>query len=123
MKQEDINALGDAGKALWGDIAEGRPLSAAHKYLLLNICRIADRLNELDDELAGRDLVVVNHQGTEMPNPLLTEHRMQLATMSQLMHRLGVGELPKAKQKNTVKDQMAAKRAERQQRNGTDGTG
>lgn len=114
-----MDSLGEAGTELWNDVCGERKLSSAHQQLLLNICRIADRLNALDDELAGRPLVVENHQGTEMPNPLLTEHRMQLATMSQLMHRLGIGELPKAKQKNTVKDQMAAKRAERQGRSGT----
>lgn len=114
MQHEDIEGLAEAGITLWNDVAGGRTLSAAHQQLLLNICRIADRLNALDDELSGRDLVVVNHQGTEMPNPLLTEHRMQLATMSQLMHRLGIGELPKAKKSSSVKDQMAEKRAERE---------
>jgi eukaryotic-like serine/threonine-protein kinase len=59
--------LGEAGTDLWNDVANGRRLSAAHKSLLLNICRIADRLDELADELAGRPLVVTNHQGTETP--------------------------------------------------------
>lgn len=108
--------LSEAGVELWNDIANGRRLSAAHRSLLLNICRVADRLDELAEELAGRELVVTNHQGTETPNPLLTEHRMQLATMSQLMTRLGIGELPKAAKQSSVKDQMAQKREERAKR-------
>ena len=108
--------LGEAGTELWNDVTAGRRLTAANKALLLNICRIADRLDELADELAGRDLVVVNHQGTETPNPLLTEHRMQLSTMSQLMQRMGIGELPKVSTKASVRDQMAEKRAERERK-------
>jgi hypothetical protein len=101
---------------LWDALNSGRELAPPHQILVLNICRIADRLDDLAEELAGRPLVVINHQGTETPNPLLTEHRMQLATMSQLLTRMGFKELPKAGEKVSVADRMAEQRAKREAR-------
>lgn len=85
----------------------------ANRVLLLNMCRIADRLDELARELSVSPLVVSNNLGSETPNPLLTEHRMQLATLSQLMQRLGIAEVVKVGVQSSVRDQMAVKRAER----------
>lgn len=109
--------LSESGRELWADVADGRKLSVAHQTLLLNVCRIADRLDELADELAGRPLVVVDAKGTETPNPLLTEHRMQFQALSQIMQRLGVKELPSAGAgQKSLKDQLAERRAQRAQR-------
>lgn len=110
--------LSENAVALWDSLHQGRELALPYQILVLNICRISDRLDDLATELNGRPLVVVNAQGTETPNPLLTEHRMQLATMSQLLTRMGFKELPKEVSKKTVKDQMAEQRAKRESRKG-----
>jgi hypothetical protein len=108
--------LGKAGSKLWGAVAGGRELSAAHRALLLNACRIADRLDEIDEEIPRAGLTVVNHQGTECVNPLIPEQRQQLSQLSAVLTRMGFKELPKDAPKRTVKDQMAEQRAKRAQR-------
>lgn len=115
----DPQGLKDSGQALWDEIAKGKSLSAAHKALLLNICRIADRLDDIAEELEESPLTVTLYDKrgepvNEVAQPLLGEHRQQLATMSQLMSRLGIGELPKAKTgEKTIRDQLAEQRAKR----------
>lgn len=107
--------LKTAGNALWCGISAGRTLSAAHLILLHNICRLADRCDDLTDEIGGR-LTTENRRGDEIINPLISEHRQQLATMNQLLSRMGLVDLPKGKSaaKASVKDQLAAKREARQ---------
>ena len=105
--------LGVSGAELWNEVSGSRRLSAANRVLLLNMCRIADRLDELTRELSLSPLVVSNNLGSETPNPLLTEHRMQVSTLSQLMQRLGIAEVAKVGAKVSVRDQMAEKRAQR----------
>lgn len=111
--------LAETGTQLWEDVTAGRKLSAPHATLLLNICRIADRLDDLVDEIDGR-LTTTNEQGTENINPLISEHRQQLATMSMLMQRLGIGELPKGNAgAKTLRDQIAEQRKKREAKEST----
>lgn len=108
------DGLGQAGQALWDEVTKGRELSTPHKTLLLNGCRIADRLDEIDNEIPRAGLTVVNHQGTESVNPLIPEQRQQLAQLSAILQRMGYKELPREASKKTVKDQMAEQRAKRE---------
>ena len=111
--------LQESGMELWRDIVGDRKLSAAHRALLLNICRIADRLDAIAEELEESPLTVTLYDKrgepvNEVAQPLLGEHRQQLATMSQLMSRLGIGELPKVKTgEKSIRDQLAERRAQR----------
>lgn len=109
--------LGASGEALWVETTKARTIGAAHKTVLLNACRIADRLDDLVVEINGR-LTTTNHQGTEVINPLISEHRQQFATLSMILSRLGVGELPAAASGDkpwaqVVADEVAKKRAEK----------
>lgn len=110
------DGLGEAGQALWDEVAIGRPLSVAHKTLLLNACRIADRLDEIDNEIPRAGLTVVNHQGTESINPLISEQRQQLAQLSAILTRMGFKELPKPTEQVSVADRMAEQRKKRAKR-------
>lgn len=113
-----MDGLGTAGKALWDEVTDGRTLSTAHKTLLVNACRIADRLDEIDNEIPRAGLTVINHQGTTSVNPLICEQRQQLAQLSAVLTRMGFKELPRESSKKTVKDQMAEQRAKRESRKG-----
>lgn len=114
MNQFEVpDDLKTAGNDLWCGVSAGRTLNAANMVLLHNACRIADRLDALSAEIGGR-LTSENSLGTEVINPLISEHRQQFAALNTILARMGVGELAKAsKQTATVDDQMAAKRAER----------
>lgn len=112
------DGLGEAGKNLWDDVSKGRELSTAHKALLLNACRVADRLDEIERELPTGILTVENHLGTVSVHPLIPEQRQQLAQLSAILTRLGYKELPRETSKKTVKDQMAEQRAKREAKKG-----
>ncbi|UEM46288.1 terminase small subunit [Mycobacterium phage Enceladus] len=101
-----------AGKELWESVASERELDAPSRVLLLNACRIADRLDQLDQEIDGR-LLSYNQRGDEVINPLISEHRQQYTTLANILGKMGLGELPKAKQENSRWDELAKKRAER----------
>ncbi|UVK63386.1 terminase small subunit [Mycobacterium phage Aegeus] len=106
--------LGESGRDLWAGVAAGRPMNAASRALLLNACRIADRLDDLVERIGDR-LTVINHQGTETINPLIAEHRMQYGALAQVLAKMGLAELPKPKAPGkSARDELAAKRAARQ---------
>lgn len=103
--------LGESGRDLWAGVANGRGMTAASRALLLNACRMADRLDDLVEKIGDR-LTVINHQGTETINPLIAEHRMQYTALAQVLAKMGVAELPKPKSdKKSSRDELAAKRA------------
>lgn len=109
------SGLGEAGEDLWASITKDRDLDAASKVLLLNACRIADRLDDLDSEIDGR-LTSYNQRGDEVINPLISEHRQQYSTLATILSKMGLGELPKPKQADSRWDELAKKRAERAER-------
>ena len=106
-------ALLEAGRGLWVSISGERELDAASRVLLLNACRIADRLDALDSEIDGR-LTSENHRGDTIINPLISEHRQQYATLAGILSKMGLGELPKPSSGSSKWDELAAKRAARE---------
>src|SRR5699024_7507635 len=88
--------LSERGKRLWADLTKGRELDAAQSALLLNMCRLADRLDDLSGAV-GDELTVVNDKGDTVANPILTEHRQQLLAFLQVAKTLGVEKLPAVK--------------------------
>ncbi len=105
--------LGLAGIDLWISVSGDRVLDAASKVLLVNACRIADRLDALDSEIDGR-LLSFNQRGDEVINPLISEHRQQYATLAGILARMGLGELPRPSTGDSKWDELARKRAERE---------
>jgi hypothetical protein len=101
-----------AGQELWSAITSDRELDAASKALLLNACRIVDRLDQLDKEIDGR-LLSFNQRGDEVINPLISEHRQQFNTLAGIFSKMGLGELPKPKTGESKFDELAKKRADR----------
>ncbi len=107
------DGLGLAGIDLWLSVSSGRQLDAASRVLLLNACRIADRLDALDSEIDGR-LLSFNQRGDEVINPLISEHRQQYATLAGILSRMGLGELPRPSTGDSKWDELAKRRAERE---------
>lgn len=95
---DQISDLGVSGRDLWDGVRLVREVPKHMEPLLLNACRIVDRLDEMADRLAVDPLTVklYDKQGqeiNEVANPLLIEHRQQTATLSQIMARLGLEKL------------------------------
>ena len=87
-------------------------MDAASKVLLINACRIADRLDDLDHEIDGR-LLSFNSRGDEIINPLISEYRQQYTTLANILGKMGLGELPKPQQEASRWDELAKKREAR----------
>jgi hypothetical protein len=62
----------------------------------------------------GGRLTTINSQGTETINPVLSELRMVTSALSQVLAKLGVGELPRVRAgEKSIRDQLAERRAKR----------
>lgn len=60
--------LGASGQRLWAEMTDGATLPPLQAVLLLDACRIADRLDKLDAQLRGEDWrkFEVDDGGTEV---------------------------------------------------------
>ncbi|WPH57623.1 hypothetical protein [Mycobacterium phage WXIN] len=113
----DLTAdLSERGKELYDSIIKDRELNAAQKIMALNAARMADTLDRIENELAAYpNLTVINSQGTETINPLISEARMLTGALSQILAKMGVAALPDAEsQERSAIDDLAGRRAERQ---------
>lgn len=105
--------LGPSGRELFEALVEGREVSAAHRALVLNAARLADKADELTEGVTS--LTVVNSQGTETVHPLISELRMVTTALAGVLAKLGVGELPKVRSGDkSIRDQLAERRAQRE---------
>ncbi len=102
--------LGVSGSALWAAIHGSRDVRPEHKVLVLNACRIADRLDELSGNVP---LTVLNAKGDEVANPVFTEHRMQLQTLKTIMSALGIDRLSVSDSGPSLEDALAKAREAR----------
>lgn len=112
-----VDSLGGAGSALWEAIHASRDVTSSHSPLVLNACRIADNLERIADELAKSGLISMNARGDEVANPLLVEHRMQLATLRQVLGALGVEKMDEQDDDGpSFEDRLAEQRLKREAR-------
>lgn len=110
------DGLGEGGRRLWAGLTDGRVIDAAAESLVLNACRIADRLDELTEAIGGV-LTVTNDRGDEVANPLITEHRQQLQVLRAVLASLGVGRLPAGTTRGkSLQEQLAEARQKRNSR-------
>lgn len=99
MSFED--ALGRSGRELWDAVHDSRDVQPHFKALLLNACRIADRLDEISAELETQPLTVTlyDRKGeaiNEVAQPLLGEHRQQALALRQILASMGIDKLEKS---------------------------
>lgn len=80
--------LKTAGRGLWKAVHEGYELGDHERLLLVEACRVADRLDRLAEEGDGAPLTVTNFKGDPVANPLLSEARQQAIVFSRLIASL-----------------------------------
>lgn len=106
----NVPELGDAGTRLWNGIAETRSIDATTYALVLNACRIVDRLDEMQEYIADSPLVMENDKGDNIANPLIIEHRQQSMALRNLLAALGIGKLSEVMEdeEGSMMDQIQA---------------
>ena len=85
------NGLKSRGNALWRTIMQNYALDEGEKQLLHELCRVVDRLDQLENQLAEDGLMVTGTRG-QLPkaHPLLLEQREAQKTMSRLVAELAL---------------------------------
>ena len=86
--------LGSSGKKLWRSIVDHFEIEEHEALLLLEACRVADRLDALAVAQRGQPLTTTNAKGDEVASPYLVESRLQAIVLSRLIAslRLPTGE-------------------------------
>lgn len=82
--------LGRSGRALWRDVNAEFGLSPHESAILVQVCRVVDRLDAIEAELAGEPLTVKGSTGQPRAHPLLAEQRMQCRVLESLSRALSI---------------------------------
>lgn len=108
---ESPEGLRAAGRRLWSGIDGSRVIDDTNYAQVLNACRIADRLDDIALELSLSPLTCENAKGDIVAQPLIVEHRMQAATLKQILAGLGFTNMQAAKRdKMSLQEKIAAAR-------------
>ena len=65
-------------------------LAPHERAILMQCCRVADRLDQIEADLAGADLVVSGSTGQPRSHPLLAEWRAQARVLESLSRALSI---------------------------------
>jgi hypothetical protein len=84
------SGLGKAGKALWHDVNAQFGLAPHESAILVQVCRVADRLDVIEAQLAGAPLTVPGSTGQPKAHPLLAEWRAQARVLESLSRALSI---------------------------------
>lgn len=77
-----------SGKRLWRSVAEGFDLETHEELVLLQACRVADRLDDLAD--ADVPLTTSNARGDQVTHPVIVEARQQSLALARLLTSLRI---------------------------------
>ncbi len=88
------DGLKDAGRRLWVSVLSGWEIDAWEQLLLLQACRVADRLDELAEIASTATAIVTSSKGDATPHPAIVEARQQSIVLTRLLAsmRLPVGD-------------------------------
>lgn len=84
------SGLGKAGRALWREINAEFGLAAHEQAILVQCCRVVDRLDAIERELQGATLTVEGSTGQPKAHPLLAEWRAQARVLEALSRALSI---------------------------------
>jgi hypothetical protein len=84
------SGLGKAGRALWREINAEFGLAAHESAILVQCCRVLDRLDAIEAELSGVALTVTGSTGQPKAHPLLAEWRAQARVLESLSRALSI---------------------------------
>ena len=84
-----------AGRRLWKTVvsdadSQDIDLDSRENAWLEDACRLADRLEQLEAELASSTLMVTGYQGQPVINPIVPEIRQTRALRAQMLARIVV---------------------------------
>jgi hypothetical protein len=83
--------LGPSGRALWRDINREYGLAPHEAAILVQCCRVVDRLDVIEAELGGAGaLVVAGSTGQPKAHPMLAEWRAQARVLESLSRALSI---------------------------------
>lgn len=82
--------LRSKGKRLWSEVTEGYKLRHDELDILEDVCREADLIDKIEQELASADLMTTGSMGQQVVNPLIAEARQHRATKMSLWKRLAL---------------------------------
>jgi hypothetical protein len=84
------SGLGRSGRALWRDLQAEFGFAAHELAILMQVCRIVDRLDAIEAELSGATLTVEGSTGQPKAHPLLAEWRAQARVLESLSRALSI---------------------------------
>lgn len=84
------SGLGASGRALWREINRDYGLAAHEAAVLVQCCRVVDRLDQIEAELSGVPLTVEGSTGQPKAHPLLQEQRAQMRVLESLSRALSI---------------------------------
>jgi hypothetical protein len=90
MSRRAPPGLGTSGRALWRDINAQFGLAPHESAILVQCCRCADRLDQIEAELSGAALTVEGSTGQPRAHPLLAEWRMHARVLESLSRALSI---------------------------------
>jgi hypothetical protein len=82
--------LGKAGRALWREVNREFGLAPHESAILIQVCRVIDRLDAIELELSGASLTVEGSTGQPRAHPLLAEWRHQARVLESLSRALSI---------------------------------
>lgn len=77
--------LGKAGRALWRQITATYDLDAAERPLVEQACQLADRVAELEDQIATDGLMVAGSTGQPRLHPAVAEARQTRVALARCL--------------------------------------
>lgn len=105
--------LGDKGRALWQQIIDGYSLRPDEVRMLEDVCREADLIERLEEQLRGSSLMVTGSQGQLVASPLVSELRQHRATLTQMLKALKLPDTDATAQRKAELDSQQARAAAR----------
>lgn len=88
-----VPKLGGRGAAFWQHATDAFELDQHEQELLVQACRLLDRADQLQAEIADHGLMVTSARGDRRPNPAVAEERQVSLAIGRLLAQL---EIPSA---------------------------
>lgn len=82
------DGLGPAGVVLWGALRGDWEWRTDEEAVLVEACRVADQIADLEVEMVGVSPVGANGAGTPVVHPAIVEIRLQRQLLASLLSRL-----------------------------------
>jgi len=84
------DGLGERGAAFWAHAVEVFEADRHEQELLVQVCRLLDRADELQSEITGHGVVLTTSRGDRRPNPAVAEERQLSLALGRLLAQLEI---------------------------------